>query len=88
MLFRSDGLRGIGGNDIGYKQWLGGQWQFTTTDKYHKKKTIQWGKPCIYISNDNPYMDPKIDSDWLAKNTIIIELKEGQVNVAKRDQPQ
>lgn len=34
------------------KSWLGAQREFTTTDKYRKKKTISWGKPCIYLCND------------------------------------
>ena len=57
-----------------YKAWLGGQLHFTITDKYMKKKTISWGKPCIYISNDDPFMDRGIDIDWLTANTICVNI--------------
>jgi len=29
------------------KQWLGCQKEFVITDKYRKKFSISWGKPCI-----------------------------------------
>lgn len=60
---------------IDYKAWLGGQLHFTITDKYKKKRTITWGKPCIYISNENPYdTDKGIDFDWLRANTNIVHI--------------
>lgn len=33
------------------KQWLGCQKEFTISDKYVKKLTVTWGKPCIYLCN-------------------------------------
>lgn len=38
------------------KAWWGAQKTFVITDKYKSKKTIQWGKPCIYLCN--PDADP------------------------------
>ena len=61
--------------EIHYKSWLGGQLHFTVTDKYMKKKTFTWGKPCIYIANENPYKTDKgVDFDWLSKNTVIVHI--------------
>lgn len=65
-----DGLR-----SFNYKGWLGGQLHFSVTDKYMKKKSITWGKPCIYIANANPYDSERgIDSEWLLANTVIVEI--------------
>jgi hypothetical protein len=44
------------------KQWWGSQETFTTTDKYHRKKTIKWGKPLIYLCN--PEDDPFRTQEW------------------------
>jgi hypothetical protein len=59
---------------IPYKQWLGGQLQFTTSDKYRRKKDIIWGRPSIYIANDNPLLERGIDRCWLVGNTTIVEI--------------
>jgi hypothetical protein len=48
-----------------YKQWLGAQEEFEVTDKYTKKKTIKWGRPCIVLSNFDPdFADPQ----WVLAN--------------------
>lgn len=59
-----------------YKCWLGGQNQFVLSDKYRKKKTIVWGKPCIYISNRDPLQEKgaHIDHDWIKGNTVRIRV--------------
>jgi len=57
------------------KQWWGAQKEFTATDKYHRKVTINWGKPLIYICN--PDQDPRrtqLWSTWYDENTIAIEI--------------
>lgn len=59
-----------------YKQWLGGQREFTTTDKYRHKRTVTWGKPCIYISNDRPGAAGGVDIAWLEGNCLIVEIRE------------
>ncbi|QCS37574.1 replication-associated protein [Tortoise genomovirus 14] len=51
-----------------YKFWLGAQTQFWATDKYKGKRLIHWGKPSIYISNNNPLEDEGIDHDWMLGN--------------------
>ena len=57
-----------------YKFWLGCQTQFYATDKYKGKKLIHWGRPSIYIANQNPLCDEGVDHDWLIGNCEIIEV--------------
>jgi hypothetical protein len=54
-----------------YKQWLGAQEQFTTTDKYRKKCTVKWGKPCILLSN---FLPNHWDMDWIRGNCIVVQV--------------
>lgn len=54
-----------------YKQWLGAQKEFTIVDKYRKKRTIQWGKSCILLSNNKPYFK---DMTWIKINCFEIEI--------------
>lgn len=51
-----------------YKQFLGAQQQFVVTDKYRKKKNVDWGKPCIILANTLP--DFK-DWKWIEANCFI-----------------
>lgn len=55
-----------------YKFWLGCQSEFYATDKYKGKKLIKWGRPAIYISNQNPLADNGVDVDWLMANCEIL----------------
>jgi hypothetical protein len=67
-----EGLKGFN-----YKGWLGGQNEFTTTDKYRHKENIIWGKPTIYISNRNPFEiedERRIDLEWLKGNSVCVEI--------------
>lgn len=59
----------------GYKSWLGQQAEFYCTDKYRRKKHITWGKPCIWIMNEDPYTQ-EVDIDWLEANCLILHIKE------------
>lgn len=55
-----------------YKQWLGSQMEFTVSDKYKKKKRLDWlGRPTIWISNDNPE-NANVDQEWLKGNCTIV----------------
>lgn len=59
----------------GYKAWLGGQDEFDCTDKYAHKSTIVWGKPCIFLTNNDPYCDLSPDQiEWFELNCIVIQL--------------
>ena len=55
-----------------YKWWLGHQNQFYATDKYKGKKLINWGKPAIWISNEDPREQLGADIDWLNKNVTFV----------------
>ena len=55
-----------------YKWWLGHQNQFYATDKYKGKKLINWGKPAIWISNEDPREQLGADVDWLNKNVTFV----------------
>jgi len=54
-----------------YKFWLGCQAEFVCTDKYRGKKRILWGKPAIYLSNNDPRHDKNADIPWLEPNCIF-----------------
>lgn len=51
------------------KSWFGAQREFTVTDKYRKKMTIRWGKPLIYLTNDELTLN-----DWFRDNCIRVQL--------------
>jgi len=59
------------------KGFLGGQHQFTMTDKYRKKKTIIFGGSVIVLSNHvEPAWISGLEKDWYQKNIKIIEINE------------
>lgn len=58
-----------------YKNWLGGQDNFTVTDRYLPKKDISWSKPCIFLSNHNPLLGlGENDRNWLSGNCTIVDI--------------
>ncbi|UDN67444.1 replication-associated protein [robinz virus RP_377] len=59
----------------GYKFWLGCQSQFYATDKYRGKKLIDWGKPSIWLSNNDPRFDKGADLDWLIGNCDFVSIE-------------
>lgn len=69
----SDLLRGSA-----YKAWLGGQHHFIATDKWVKKLDITWGKPCIFLCNEDPLLFLKpADYRFIMKNCYIEHVREG-----------
>lgn len=62
-----------------YKFWLGCQSQFYATDKYKGKRLINWGRPSIYIANNNPLSDKDVDVDWLMGNCDFVEITESLI---------
>lgn len=56
-----------------YKSFIGAQKEFDITDKYKGKVHVEWGKPCIWLSNDEPstYL---WDQNWLAKNSVTVHV--------------
>jgi hypothetical protein len=49
------------------------------TDKYMKKSTLQnWGKPCIWLNNQDPLETPNMPSwqkEYLRANCIFVHLE-------------
>lgn len=59
-----------------YKQWIGAQQTFTLTDKYRKKRTVQWGNPIILLLNTEEYLvySESWDKSWIKGNLKVIYL--------------
>lgn len=59
-----------------YKQWMGCQKEFDTTDKYKRKVHIRFGKPIIFLCNNKEYdkMRSEWDWDWIEGNAFIVKL--------------
>ena len=57
-----------------YKCWIGAQDQFSATDKYRAKRSVKWGKPCIWLSNSDPRDSHQWDRDWVDSNALVINL--------------
>jgi len=60
-----------------WKSFLGAQKRFVLTDKYRKKRTVSWGKPCIWCCNDDN--DPTrvvsgAELEWIIANCLIFRL--------------
>lgn len=55
-----------------YKQWLGAQQEFEVSDKYARKRTIMWGKPCVVLSNFDPDF---ADQAWISFNCITVNIQ-------------
>lgn len=66
----------------GYKFWLGAQADFNITDKYKGKKMISWGRPSIWLSNNDPTTLKGLDYDWLIGNCDVIHLQESIISRA------
>jgi len=60
-----------------FKEWLGAQAYVTVKELYREPMLIKWGKPSIWLSNDDPRlgMDPG-DVSWLEGNCVFIEITE------------
>lgn len=56
------------------KGFFGGQKQFVITDKYSPKRTINWGKICIYLCNEMPKFKSESEREWFEANCIFVEL--------------
>jgi len=55
-----------------YKWWLGHQKQFYATDKYKHKQLIEWGRPAIWVSNNDPREENGADYEWLNANCQFV----------------
>mgnify|MGYP006959790248 FL=1 len=69
-----------------FKFWLGHQRQFYVTDKYKGKKLVRWGKPSIWLSNNNPLEEFGLkgeDVEWLQDNCTVIHVTEAIVRASR-----
>jgi len=62
-----------------WKEFLGCQKQFVLTDKYRRKRTVHWGRPCVWLCNAD--LDPRrtlsrVANEWLSINVFIYESDE------------
>lgn len=56
-----------------WKCWFGAQKEFNITDKYKRKMNVKWGKPIIYISNNEIDCSSKT-LDYIRKNSIRVNV--------------
>ena len=42
------------------------------TDKYHKKKQLSFGKPVIWLCNEDPSTWKGVDLDWIYGNVLVV----------------
>jgi len=60
-----------------WKSFFGAQKSFVLTDKYRKKRTVQWGKPLIWVCNYEGLPSRVLSGSqlgWLALNSISVEV--------------
>ncbi|UDN67454.1 replication-associated protein [robinz virus RP_389] len=60
-----------------WKSFFGAQECFVLSDKYRKKRTVTWGKTCIWLCNRDG--DPRgvisgAELEWLRSNAVIYDL--------------
>lgn len=57
----------------GFKNWLGCQFQFQIKGLYKDPQMLYWGKPCIWLSNNDPASELSNDDyTWLCGNACIM----------------
>lgn len=72
----------VSGLDIKTAHWralIGGQREFTMTDKYRMKRKVNGGKPCIILCNPDMDFYHNLDSagrDWFDKNVTRVHIYE------------
>jgi hypothetical protein len=57
-------------------QMFGCQQEFETSQKYQKVRSIKWGIPVIYLTNNSRFLDKEEDwfKDWFEQNMITINI--------------
>lgn len=71
-----------------YKAWLGGQYEFTLSDKYRGKRKFTWGKPVIMCMNNDPRMCSHVDLEWLEGNCNIVYINEPLIEIQPSLRPE
>lgn len=58
-----------------WKEWLGAQDYVTVKQLYREPKLVKWGKPSIWVSNDDPRLGMEAgEVTWMEKNCVFIEV--------------
>lgn len=66
----------------GKKQFLGGQHEFILTEKYVRKTRIVFGKPCIYVCNEDPFYDMnEQEKEYYGGNCVKVILGDSKLYV-------
>jgi len=60
------------------KQLLGCQWEFNLSDKYRKKRHVQFGLPAILLCNEDGWSDIQESPEfpWLGGNMSMVFIYE------------
>lgn len=70
-----DDMQGGIGFFHGWKNWLGCQQQFQIKVLYRDPVSIMWGKPSIWIANEDPRVGMKEhDVEWLEGNCDFVHV--------------
>lgn len=56
-----------------WKAFFGAQKEFTVTDKYRRKKRVSWGKPIIWIANNEIKCNTRT-MDYIRANSVICRI--------------
>lgn len=72
---------GLNAGYFNYKDWLGGQMEFSCQEKYARKRRVKWGKPAIFICNVDPRLEvypvgKQPDWEWMDGNVVFYEVKD------------
>ncbi|UPW41528.1 replication associated protein [Peromfec virus RodF8_90] len=62
-----------------WKSFFGAQKSFVLTDKYRQKRTVSWGRPCIWVCNFEGHPRRALSGaqcSWLALNSTTVEITE------------
>lgn len=87
-----DDIRGGIGMFHSFKEWFGAQSVVTVKKLYRDPVQLQWGKPCIWLSNQDPRDQLRADItertsrgridliendiNWLEANCIFVEVQD------------
>lgn len=69
-----------------WKEWLGGQRVVSVKKLYRDPIQMDWGKPCIWLSNTDPRTQLKSTDDvnWLEGNCDFVYIGESIISHANR----
>jgi len=60
-----------------WKEWFGAQQVVTVKKLYRDPVQMKWGKPCIWLSNEDPRVGmEQCDIEWLEGNCEFVWLNE------------